>query len=107
MIQPNDGLIELIPDRFQGETLLHFVNAYLELGWIKIPRRKGLLRKNRQLFVGEFGEAAKHDKSLAGVPGHDRQNPRAEQRDDRCVTGQHAKIAFDARQIDLLNLVCE
>ncbi|HSP62273.1 MAG TPA: hypothetical protein VLQ90_04755 [Pyrinomonadaceae bacterium] len=104
MVEQRNRAIELVANRFLRQTFLQFFNRRLESGKIEIIDRCRSFRKDRQFFAGKLGQTSKYDEPVADASGYRRHNPRAQHRDDRCVAGKDTKIAFNTRQVDLIDL---
>jgi hypothetical protein len=74
---------------------------------VEILARPGTVGKHGQSTGSHFGKAADHDDWFALTLAYDGDNARPQQRDHRRMPGQHAEIAFDAGQIDLIDVTGE
>jgi hypothetical protein len=74
---------------------------------VEIFDRVGEVGDDRQSLVRHFRKAAEHHDLLGAVGQMYGQNPRPQRRDQRRVTFQHAKIALEAGNVDLLDTARE
>jgi len=61
----------------------------------------------RKYFARKLGYAAEHHELLARASGNRNHNSRTKHCNDRSVAGKDAEIAFDARQVDLIDRACK
>ena len=82
-------------------------NLVGELGPIQILERGGDIGQHGETLVGHFGKAAEHDDLLVLAARNHRQDSRPDRRHDRRVSGEHAEIAFDAGDVNLIDFAGE
>src|SRR5258706_10711217 len=106
MIEPFDRAVEL-GTFFLGELGFHFGNRVGEPGPTQVLERGGDSREHGQALVRHFGKTAKHDDLLMDAARRQRENAGPDRSHDRCVSGEHAEIALDAGNVNLVDLAGE
>src|SRR5437773_2237022 len=102
VIEPLDGVIELVPFLL-GELRFHLGNRLGELRPIDILYRGGDVGEHGEAILRHFRKAAEHDDLLVRATRVDGQDARADRSHDRRVSGEHAEIAFQAGNVNLID----
>src|SRR4029077_4253641 len=103
VIEPRDLAVELGAFLF-GKLGLHFGDCIGELGTIEILQRHGDVGEHRETSVRHLRKAARHDDLFLLAAGNHGQDAGPHHGNDRSMSGQHAEIALEAGNIDLVHL---
>src|SRR4029079_17109999 len=106
MIEPRDREIELVAFLL-GELRFHLGDGPGALRPVALGRRGRDVGKHGGTVIRDFREPAEHDDFLLGAAGRNRQDTRADRRDDRSMSGQNAEIAFPAGDVNLIDFAGE
>src|SRR5207302_4887031 len=78
-----------------------------ELRAVDFVHRSGDVSKHGETVFRHLGKTAEHDDFLMRPAAGDGQDARADRRDDRRMSGEHAEIAFHAGNVNLIDLAGE
>ena len=74
---------------------------------VEIGHRGGDVGEHGEALLGHFGDAAEHHDLLLIAAGDHGEDARTDHRHHRRVVGEHAEIALDAGDVDLIDLAGE
>ena len=106
VIEPLDRAIEF-GAFLLGELGFHLRNRVGELRPIEFLDRGGDIGEHRKAFLRHFGETAEHNELLMRVARGHREDSRPDRGDDRRMAGEHAEIALDAGDVNLIDFAGE
>jgi hypothetical protein len=106
MIEPLNRAVEFRA-LFLGELGFHLGNLVGEPGPIQILDRGGDIGEHGETVLGHFGKTAEHDDPLMCAARPHSQDSRPDRGHDRRMSGEHAEIALDAGNVNLIDLTGE
>lgn len=106
VIEPLDRAIEF-GAFLLGELGFHLGNRVGELRAIEFLDRGGDIGEHRKAFLRHFGETAEHNELLMRAARGHREDSRPDRGDDRRMAGEHAEIALDAGDVNLIDFAGE
>jgi hypothetical protein len=106
VIEPLDRAIEF-GAVLLGELGFHLGNRVGEFRAIEFLDRGGDIGEHRKAFLRHFGETAEHNELLMRAARGHREDSRPDRGDDRRMAGEHAEIALDARDVNLIDFAGE
>src|SRR6478752_10355677 len=106
VIEPLDRAIEF-GAVLLGELGFHLGNRVGEFRAIEFLDRGGDIGEHRKAFLRHFGETAEHNELLMRAARGNREDSRPDRGDDRRMAGEHAEIALDAGDVNLIDFAGE
>src|SRR5258708_15441800 len=106
VIEPLDRAVEL-GAVLLGELGLHVGDLVGEFGAIELLERGGDVGQHREALVGHFGKPAEHDDLLTRAARRDGEDSWPDRGHDRRMSGEHAEIALDAGDVNLIDFAGE
>src|SRR3984885_1271124 len=106
MVEPFDRMIELGAFLF-GELGFHVGDGFRKLRPVEFVDRGGDVGQHREPLGRNLGKPAEHDDLLLRPARYHRQDARPDRGHNRRMTGQHAEVALDPGNVDLIDLAGE
>src|SRR6202048_4108413 len=106
MIEPLDRTVEL-GALFLSKLFFHLGDLVGEPCPIQLLQRGGDIGQHRQTLVGYFGKTAEHDDLLMCAARRHREDPRPDRGHHRRMSSEHAEIALDAGNVNLIDFAGE
>jgi len=106
VIEPLDRVVEFGAFFFR-KLGFHLADRLGELRAVQLLERGGDIRKHGQTLLGDFGKPAQHDDPFVRAAVGHGQDPGPDRGYDWRMSRQHAEVAFDAGNVDLIDLTGE